>query len=195
MPNPTEQPPRPARRSQREVFHIWELMLLVMGVGIALTATRSVWSLNYDPHGDPITIVPLVVRILVAVLAGLSFMAVPLLLARWTRRRTPWQPGKIAWFSQGAATWLLWPPIVVQQVRGASGDPPWSGVCWLWGTPLMGLYITCALLAGGWFGRRGRRRARRSWREQFGLILSCLWACTGLYLLGLLYWIDLVKKP
>jgi hypothetical protein len=55
----------------------------------------------------------------------------------------------------------------------------------------MGLYMTAAILMGGWFGRRGRRLTNRSWREQFGLILSCLWACTGLYLLGLLYWIDL----
>jgi hypothetical protein len=58
----------------------------------------------------------------------------------------------------------------------------------------MGLYMTAAILAGGWFGRRARRTINRSWREQFGLTLSCLWACTGLYLLGLLYWIDLFKK-
>jgi hypothetical protein len=58
----------------------------------------------------------------------------------------------------------------------------------------MGLYVTAAILAGGWFGRRGRRPMNRSWREQSGLILSCFWACTGFYLLGLLYWIDLFKK-
>jgi hypothetical protein len=58
----------------------------------------------------------------------------------------------------------------------------------------MGLYVTLALLVGGWFSRRGRRRLQRNGREQIGLVLSCLWACTGLYLLSLLYWIDLFRR-
>ena len=68
---------------------------------------------------------------------------------------------------------------------------------WLTENPLPALLIgslTTVILAGGWLSRRGRRPLKRSFREQFGLILSCLWACTGLYLLGLLYWIDLFRK-
>lgn len=180
---------------RREPLSLLELLLLVAGAAIGLAVCRSIWSYDVGDK-DPIEVVPVAVRIIVAILGGFSFVGVPLLLARWTRRRTPWGPGKVAWFSQGIATWLLWPPIVCFQVAGprSGSDVPWSSVCWLWGTPLMGLYVTAAILSGGWFGRRGRRRMRRSWREQFGLLLSCLWACTGLYLLGLLYWIDLFKK-
>jgi hypothetical protein len=182
---------------KRERLSVRELFILVAGVGIALAVTRPIWMGPYDrDDGDPIQVVPVVVRVIVAILSGVSFVGVPLLLARLTRRRAPWGPGKIAWFSQGMAAWLLWPPIVFNQLplQRAGNDMPWSSVCWLWGTPLMGLYMTAAILAGGWFGRRGRRRMRRSGREQLGLILSCLWACTGLYFLGLLYWIDLVRK-
>ncbi len=59
-----------------------------------------------------------------------------------------------------------------------------------YGTPLMALYVTITLLAGGWLplrpGRR-RRRARRSWTDTFGLILGLIWACTGLYILSTIY--------
>jgi len=54
----------------------------------------------------------------------------------------------------------------------------------------MGVYVTASLLAG----RRLRRRRRDSWVEQFGLFLACAWACTGLYLLSLLYWLDIFKN-
>ena len=60
-----------------------------------------------------------------------------------------------------------------------------AGLCWFYGTPLMAIYVTAALLAGGWL-RRHRRR-RRSWREQFGLVLAALWCCTGFYVLYLIY--------
>jgi paraquat-inducible protein A len=53
----------------------------------------------------------------------------------------------MAWFAHGTASWLLWPPIVFWQLSGKS-DGPWSIVCWLWGTPLMGIYVTASLLAG-----------------------------------------------
>jgi hypothetical protein len=187
----------PDQRTKYERLSLLELLFLVTGVGIALAVSRQVWTADYQAtDADPIQVVPVVVRVIVAVLSGFSFVGVPLLLSRLTRRRTPWGPGKVAWFSQGIAAWLLWPPIVIYQLPlpRSGTDLPWSSVCWLWGTPLMGLYMTAAILIGGWFGRRGRRLTNRSWREQFGLILSCLWACTGLYLLGLLYWIDLFKK-
>ena len=194
------EPVRPAgaarRRRNREPITVLEVFLFVAGVAVALIVTRPILIEPYDMNeGDPIQIIPVVIRGLIAVLGGVSLVGVPLLLARWRGRRTPWGPGKIAWFAHGTAAWLLWPPIVYQQLprTGASDGPNWSAVCWLWGTPLMGLYMTAAILTGGWFGRRGRRMMRRSGREQFGLILACLWACTGLYLLGLLYWVDVFR--
>lgn len=189
--------PAPERRAGREHFRILELLILVTGAGIALTLCRPIWTASHGSTGEvPIEMVPFGLRIVVVVLGGFSLVGVPLLLAGITRRRTPWGPGKVAWFAQGLATWLLWPPIIYYQSPLHRGGPPvpWSSACWLWGTPLMGLYITLAVLAGGWFGRRGRRRMNRSWKEQFGLVLSCLWACTGLYILGLLYWMDLLEK-
>jgi uncharacterized protein (TIGR03382 family) len=60
-------------------------------------------------------------------------------------------------------------------------------MCFAYGTPLMAIYVTAALLVGGWLGRRRRRQLRRSWRERFGLVLGLTWACTGLYVLYLLY--------
>jgi hypothetical protein len=187
----------PGQPTKYERMSLLELFFLVTGVGIALAVSHPILTAPYQLiNGDPIQVVPIVVRVIVAVLSGFSFVGVPLLLSRLTRRRTPWGPGKVAWFSQGIATWLLWPPILYYRLPlpRSGNDFAWSSVCWLWGTPLMGLYMTAAILMGGWFGRRGRRLMNRSWREQFGLILSCLWACTGLYLLGLLYWIDLFKK-
>lgn len=194
-PTVTQSPLDPCTHQER--LSLRGLFVLVAGVGVALAVTRPIWTGDYrSDEGDPIQVVPIIARVVVAVLSGLSFVGVPMLLARLTRRRTPWGPGKIFWFSQGVAAWLLWPPILYRQLvsQPSGGDMPWSSVCWLWGTPLMGLYMTTAILTGGWFGRRGRRRMKRSWREQFGLLLSCLWACTGLYFLGLLYWIDLVRK-
>ena len=68
-----------------------------------------------------------------------------------------------------------------------------SESCYLYGTPLMAVYVTLALLAGGWLGKRRRKRLARSWQETFGLILGLVWACTGLYVLELLYEGDLIR--
>jgi hypothetical protein len=57
----------------------------------------------------------------------------------------------------------------------------------------MALYVTISLLAGGWLRPRRLRRVRRSWTETFGLLLGLLWACTGLYVLVLLYRQDLFQ--
>ena len=68
-----------------------------------------------------------------------------------------------------------------------------SAICYLYGTPLMALYVTLAMLSGGWLTKRRRKRMRRSWHETFGLLLGLAWACTGLYVLEMLYEADLIR--
>ena len=68
-----------------------------------------------------------------------------------------------------------------------------SEVCYMYGTPLMALYVTLALLTGGWLTKRRRKRLARTWQESFGLILGLAWACTGLYVLEILYEADLIR--
>jgi hypothetical protein len=132
---------------------------------------------------------------LVFVLGGVSLIGVPVLL--FTARRRPWGAGRILWFSSGTAAWLLWPPVLYHRVLGTPQSPAaetTSGVCFLYGTPLMAVYVTCALLAGGFFRRARRRRMRRSWQEAFGLMLGLCWACTGLYLITRFYIDDFSRK-
>jgi hypothetical protein len=130
------------------------------------------------------------------VLGGLSLVGPPLLVRERLRRRTRLRPGELWWFCQGTASWLLWPPVVVAHVRAKPAEMGGgAAVCYLYGTPLMALYVTIALLAGGWLPlRRRRRRPTRSWTETFGLILGLIWACTGLYVLGQIYHDDLFRR-
>ncbi len=177
---------------RRDRFGITQMLILVAGIAVAFRVMRPLMLQEYDGDGDPIQMIPVFLRVVIAILGGISLVGVPLLLLR-RRDRTRWGPGQMAWFAHGTASWLLWPPIVFWQLSGKS-DGPWSIVCWLWGTPLMGIYVTASLLAGGWLRRRGRHGLQRNWSERFGLLLACAWACTGLYLLSLLYWVDLFKK-
>ncbi len=115
----------------------------------------------------------------------------PLLI--WERRRTrrPFTSGRFLWFTQGTSAWLLWPPVMHMRAQGrdqaiAQGS---AGVCFFYGTPLMAVYVTISLLVGGRLRRKHWRRAR-SWREKFGLLLALAWACTGVYVLGKIYWED-----
>ncbi|MDP6718280.1 MAG: hypothetical protein QGF59_06490 [Pirellulaceae bacterium] len=179
---------------RRDRFGIAQMLILVTGIAIAFWVMRPLLLQEYDgADGDPIQMVPVFLRVVIVILGGISLVGVPLLLFRRRRDRTRWGPGKMAWFSHGTASWLLWPPILFWQLSGKS-DWPWSAVCWLWGTPLMGIYVTASLLTGGWLRRRGRRGLRRDWSERFGLLVACGWACTGLYLLYLLSSIDLFRK-
>jgi hypothetical protein len=127
--------------------------------------------------------------VVVAVLGGLSLFGPPLLLAELRRRRRRWRAGKVLWFSTGMASWLLWPPAIYRRTHGL--DPGQSYLCYAYGTPLMAIYVTTALLAGGWLRRGRRNRVPLSWRDQFGLLLGMAWACTGLYVLYLIYSTDL----
>ena len=124
---------------------------------------------------------------------GVSLLGPPLLLL--FARRKPWGAGRLLWFAHGTATWLLWPPIVYNRVlhEGRFRDSM-SAICYFYGTTLMAVYMTSALLAGGHLGRKSRRRIRRSWQETLGLLLGLAWACTGLYLISLFYRQDLLRR-
>ncbi len=165
-------------------------MALIAGLAVGLwLVLPDVQAQNDRPMGT-FGNVPLLV--VVSILGGLSLVGPPILLIGGRHGR-PWGAGKILWFSEGMASWLLWPPIVVARVQGRSMGDTISGPCFAYGTPLMAIYTTAALLAGGWI-RPGRRRIRRSQLERFGLLLAMLWACTGLYVLYLLYASDIFGR-
>jgi hypothetical protein len=130
---------------------------------------------------------------LVFTLGGVSLLGPPLLLA--FARRRPWSAGRLLWFAHGTATWLLWPPVTYNRIfhDGRLKDSM-SAICYFYGTPLMAVYMTAALLAGGYLGRKSRRRMQRSWQETLGLLVGLVWACTGLYLISLFYRRDLLGR-
>lgn len=175
-----EGPPRGHRAGRR--LGLGELMLLVAGVGVGLwLILDELRDIRGFPQPDKLLLA------LVMTLGGLSVVGPPILLLGRRGDRGRWGAGRLLWFSTGMAAWLLWPPVVFRRARSGQFDSTTSAVCFAYGTPLMALYLTLALLAGGWLGRRGRRRSRRTWRESFGLLLGLAWACTGLYVLYLLY--------
>jgi hypothetical protein len=181
MPTPDGSPANPHPRHRSRRLALWELLVLIAGVALGLWLfTKEL----QEPAGDQRWLLAVV-----AVLSGCSLVGPPLLL--WERRgsKAMWRAGRVHWFAQGTAAWLMWPPMVAARLRGDSVfHNAGTGICYFYGTPLMALYVTLALLAGGWIRpRRGRRRRRYSWREQFGLLLGLAWACTGLYLLVNLY--------
>jgi hypothetical protein len=163
---------------------------LALGVWLILPDLKS----EGTPLRDRVT--KYVLLAAAGVLGGLALVGPPLLLSERRRMRGLWGPGKTLWFATGTSAWLLWPPVVYVRVRVVGNEgllDTASGMCFAYGTPLMAVYVTAALLAGGWFGKRGRRRRRHSWREQFGLLLGMCWACTGLYVIYTLYHEDFTK--
>lgn len=175
---------------------LWEWMVLI--VGLALGCWLFFTDNNVSGSSE------IVLLSVVALLGSLSVMSVPFLIgervAEWRGRRTTrsrrWGPGKLAWFSQGMAVWLLWPPMIIKRAGGGRFGEASSSVCYIYGTPLMAVYVTAALLLSGWLRpcrrhRRGRRvpieREAMPWRERLGLLLQLAWACTGLYVLWLIY--------
>ncbi len=175
----------PPRRSQ--ALTLVELMLLIAGVAFGIWIVLKDLK-KFDPQHE--TKMGISIMALVGVLGGVSLVGPPLLMLELLRRRVVWGPGKLLWFSQGMASWLLWPPVVYSRLRDQKFGDTMSGVCYFYGTPLMAIYVTSALLAGGWMRGYRRRSRRRSWREQFGLVLGLLWACTGFYILYILYRAD-----
>jgi hypothetical protein len=167
---------------------ILDLMLLVSGAAVGLWLAIGLTDGPPDEEQEWLLY-------LVYILGGISTIGPPLLLwGRYRHRfRFRFRPGELLWFCQGTASWLLWPPLVVLRVQGKDGGRTMAPICYFYGTPLMALYVTIALLAGGWLrGPRRWRRARRSWTETFGLLLGLVWACTGFYLLVYIYRSDLL---
>lgn len=172
-------------QSQGRRITILELMALIAGLAVGLWLIAS--DIDAPPRmGD---LEDDWLKAVVVILGGLSLVGPPLLLLERCRRRGgAWGPGKFLWFAQGMASWLLWPPIVYRRLDGGKFGDSSAAICFAYGTPLMAIYVTAALLAGGWLRKKRRRRfAQRSWRERFGLVLGLAWACTGLYILCLLY--------
>jgi hypothetical protein len=170
-------------RPVRDQIKLYEVMLLIAGLALGLWLVMPVWK-----RGEGLDIAGgSWLMVCIYVLGGLSLVGPPLLL--WERRRNgrTWGAGRFVWFSHGTASWLLWPPIIYSRARGNRSD---TEVCALYGTPLMAVYVTSALLFGGWLRKRRRRVMMRSWREQFGLGLALAWACIGLYFLSLFYYED-----
>jgi MFS family permease len=174
----------PGARSGRPLT-VLALMALVGASSFGL------WLVLPDIRDDPQRAVEVGDRWLlpiIAVLGGASLVGpVVLLVSRRRRPHRRFRPGELMWFSQGMATWLLWPPVVYHRAQGERFGDTLSGPCYFYGTPLMAVYVTSALLVGGWLGPRRRRRRSRDWREQVGLLLALGWACTGLYLLYTIY--------
>jgi 4-amino-4-deoxy-L-arabinose transferase-like glycosyltransferase len=172
--------PKTVLNPRADRLSIGTLMLLIAGVALGLWLGTDRTDAQQRPHW---------LVLLVFVLGGLSVVGPPLLLL--TAKRRPWGAGRFLWFVHGTAAWLLWPPVVYLRARGVSDIESSSAVCFLYGTPLMAVYVTLTLLAGGHLNRSRRRRIRRSRQETFGLLLGLAWACTGLYLISVFYREDL----
>ncbi len=174
----------PKRRQIRLHWLIVDLTFVSLG------AVLGIWIASARPDRIEGVIglhAPIILNTVGAILGGLS-LAGPIVVIRSRRgRRQPPRPGELIWATQGIATWLLWPPVVWKRLSGGNLEDTSSGVCYAYGTPLMALYLTIGLLAGGWLRPRRFRRRALPWQECFGLVLGFLWACTGLYVLWLLY--------
>ena len=199
MNSPLQGPNVPRRSGPR--LGLGSAMLLMSGVaaGLGLVASDVRTRLSQD---GPImydfigfgTWDKILLIVAVAVLGGLSFVGLPMLLAR--RGRGRWGPGRLLWSAHGTAAWLLWPPIIYRKLDPGPGSL--SPLCFFYGTPLMAVYMVAALTFGRWIGPRRRRdrlrrfslRARRDWQERFGLFLGLSWASCGLYVLFHILWGD-----
>jgi hypothetical protein len=166
---------------------ILDLILLIGGASVGLWIFLGVGSRAAGPpaleNSEKVT------ALLIFLLGGLSIVGPPILLwQRWKGGRRL-GPGELLWFCQGTASWLLWPPIVYQRTQVKQGGESMAAVCYFYGTPMMALFVTISLVSGGWIRRR--RRRRRTGHEVLGLLIGLAWACTGVYILSLIYRNDL----
>jgi hypothetical protein len=170
----------PSRPSGR--LTILDLVLLIGGTSVGLWIFLGGGRQAADSSD-------VAIALLIFLLGGLSIVGPPILI--WQRRKGGRRlgPGEFLWFCQGTASWLLWPPIIIQRAQGKPGNDSMASVCYFYGTPMMALFVTISLLSGGWLRRRRGRRRRG--HEVFGLLLGLAWACTGLYILALIYRKDL----
>jgi hypothetical protein len=167
---------------------ILDLVLLIAGFAVGLWLAIGLLDRSMPNRADEW------LGLVVFLLGGLSLVGPPLLMRVRRRRRTRLRPGELLWFSHGTAAWLLWPPVIIHHVRAKPGESgAMAATCYVYGTPLMALYVTIALLAGGWLPLRRRRHHRRPWTETLGLFLGLIWACTGLYVLWAVYKSDLFR--
>lgn len=184
----------PTRRTATDRFSLGLAMLLVAGAAsglwlIAEEVRTSPGAGDNSPEFDVRALVPLAVF----VLGGLCLIGPPLLLLR--ARGRPWGAGRLLWFAFGTASWLLWPSMVYRRaILDAPVVSAQSGVCYVYGTPLMVVCITITLLAGGHFTSARRRRMRHSWQETLGLLLGLCWTCIGLLILALGHFFDLFSS-
>ena len=162
---------------------ILDLVLLVGGASVGLWLFLGIGTRAGGPPTPESS--EKAAALLIFLLGGLSIVGPPILL--WQRRKGGRRlgPGELLWFSQGTASWLLWPPIVYQRARPNPGESM-ATICYFYGTPMMALFVTISLISGGWMRRRRRRRPRTG-HEILGLILGLAWACTGVYILSLIY--------
>jgi hypothetical protein len=126
------------------------------------------------------------------IVGGITFAGPPSLLRERIRRRGPLRPGELLWMCSGSATWFLWMPIVIHDIRGT--PEMMFDFCLVWfvfGVPLAGLLFAVALFGGGWLRLRRLRRGCPLWTELLGLILGLLWAGGGVYVLGIICWEEL----
>lgn len=188
------EPKAPAKNrttSRRTRPTIGELMIVVAGVGVGMTVAVPIFR-DEPSFGEGFVVA------VGALLGGASLVGVPLLLwGRWRGEQRRFGPGSLLWFAHGTAAWLLWPPIIIGRRSSGRGqnapivDPSAAEICFFYGTPLMAVYVTASLLAGGWLRRRNRRNRRAPvpmpWRERFGRVLGMGWAVLGLYVLSMIY--------
>ena len=181
------------RYPSRDRFRLFEGMILIAGVAVGIWLFGEEFQkLLQGQESNPDPFLgrwdALVYVAGVALLGGASAAGVPMLLAeRWKRPPRPWDSGRFSWFTQGISAWLLWPPLIYHKAKGDGLGGDYAGPCYFYGTPLMAVYITASLTAGGRLRRSRRRRLRLSWRERFGLFLGLAWACLGLYFLAMIY--------
>src|SRR5262245_23980472 len=133
---------KPAAPGRADRLSVGMVMLLIAGtaLGLALIADDLRRLISPGSDGPPDLWFgkwdEVISVVIVFSLGGLSLIGPPLLLL--TARRRAWGAGRLLWFAQGTASWLLWPPFVYRKVMYSSPQSESiSGVCYYYGTPLM----------------------------------------------------------